>query len=222
MQEYLAATDILDSNHPNIQAFAKKNTASASADIEKAVRIYDAVRDGWKYNPYNINFNPAYMRASAVLAREEGHCLDKANLMITLLRSVNIPARLRLAKVRNHIAAEQMTQAFGTDELTPHGYVEVWLSERWVKATPAFNKELCNKLNVATLDWDGEHDSIFQEFDHNGGHFMEYLEDYGAFADLPLHFIKENIKQHYPKFYQEGLVLTREKMLAIANENNSK
>lgn len=217
MQAYLKSTEILDSDHPRIQAFAKKVTQGARLNQQKATRIYYMVRDGWMYNPYNINFNPAYMRASTVLERDEGHCLDKANLMITLLRAVGIPARLRLAKVRNHIAAEQMIQAFGTDELTPHGYVEVWLQERWVKATPAFNKELCNKLNVATLDWDGEHDSIFQEFDSNGGQFMEYLEDYGAFDDLPLDFVKENMKQHYPKFYQEGLELTREKMLEIAN-----
>lgn len=220
MQEYLASTDILNSYHPRIQAFAKTVTEGSRADIQKAVRIYYSVRDGWKYNPYNISFNPDFMRASAVLEREEGHCLDKANLMIALLRAVGIPARLCLAKVRNHIAAEQMTQAFGTDELTPHGYVEVYLHHRWIKATPAFNKELCDRLNVAPLDWDGSNDSIFQEFDKAGGQFMEYLEDYGCFADLPLDFVKENMKQHYPKFYKEDIELNREKMLAIAYENS--
>ncbi|MFN7116288.1 MAG: transglutaminase-like domain-containing protein [Saprospiraceae bacterium] len=214
MQQYLASTAILNSDHPKIQIFANKVTEGSRADIQKAVRIYYAVRDGWKYNPYNISFNPDNMRASAVLEREEGHCLDKANLMITLLRAVGIPARLCLAKVRNHIAAEQMTQAFGTDELTPHGYVEVYLHNRWIKATPAFNKELCDKLNVAPLDWDGSNDSIFQEFDKVGGQFMEYLEDYGAFDDLPAEFIKANMKQHYPKFYREDVEWTKELFFA--------
>lgn len=219
MQEYLTSTDILDSDHPHIQAFAKQVTRGAKLDIQKAVRIYYAVRDGWKYNPYNISFNPNYMRTSAVLERDEGHCLDKANLMIALLRAVSIPARLCLAKVRNHIAAEQLTQVFGTDELTPHGYVEVWLNERWVKATPAFNQALCEKLKVAPLEFDGQHDSVFQEFDQAGGHFMEYLEEYGAFADLPMDFVKANMKQHYPNFYQEDLEFSREKLLEIANKS---
>lgn len=213
MQAYLEPTDILDSGHPQMQAFAKKVTQGARLDIQKAVRIYYAVRDGWKYNPYNISFNPDFMRASAVLERDEGHCLDKANLMIALLRAVGIAARLCLAKVRNHIAADQLTQVFGTDELTPHGYVEVWLNERWVKSTPAFNKELCDKLNVATLEFDGQHDSVFQEFDKTGGQFMEYLEEYGSFSDLPMDFVKANMKAHYPKFYSEEAEWTKEKFL---------
>ncbi len=123
--------------------------------------------------------------------------------MIALLRAVAVPARLCLSKVRNHIAAERMTKAFGTDELTPHGYVEIWINGRWVKATPTFNKELCDKLGVDSLEFDGQNDSIFQEFDKVGGQFMEYLEDYGAFADVPLDFIIGNMRQHYPKFFDE-------------------
>ncbi len=203
MQEFLKPTNLLDADDPQIQSFAERVTQGSRADIQKAVRIYYAVRDGWKYNPYNISFKPEDMRASVVLHKEDGHCLDKAVLMIALLRAVGVPARLRLAKVRNHIAAERMIEFFGIDELTPHGYVEILINGQWVKATPAFNQELCDKLGVAPLEFDGQNDSIFQEFDKAGGQFMEYLEDYGSFADVPLDFIKENMKQHYPKFFSE-------------------
>ncbi len=221
MQQFLQPTYLLDADDPQIRTFAERVTQGSRADIQKAVRIYYAVRDGWKYNPYNINLNPAAMRASVILHQEEGHCIDKAILMITLLRAVGIPARLCLAKVRNHIAAERITEAFGTDELTPHGYVEVWINERWVKATPAFNRELCEKMGVAPLDFDGQNNSVFQEFDQAGGQFMEYLEEYGCFADVPMDFIIDNMKAHYPRFFADRTEWTRETMLeAIAQGMN--
>jgi transglutaminase-like putative cysteine protease len=217
MKSYLTATKFINSDHPKIRAFAEKITNGSRAPIQKAVRIYYAVRDGWKYNPYNISLQDDALLASNILQKEDGHCIDKAVLMIALLRAAEIPARLCLAKVRNHIAAERMTEAFGTDELTPHGYVEVWLNERWVKATPAFNKELCEKLGVAPLDFDGQHDSVFQEFDRAGGQFMAYLEEYGCFDDVPLDFIYDNMKAHYPRFFTSDLTLNKERLLEIVN-----
>ncbi len=216
MNEFLQATDLLDADHPAVKVYAEHITNGARLDMQKAVRIYYMVRDSWKYNPYNVNMSADALRASSILARREGHCLDKAILMIALLRAVGVPARLRLAKVRNHIAAERLVEIFGTDELTPHGYVEVWLNDNWVKATPAFNQELCEKLGVEVLNFDGRNDSVFQEFDKAEGKFMEYLEDYGAFADVPLDFIIANLKEHYPRFYNTDEVWTREKFMALA------
>ncbi|HMN89583.1 MAG TPA: transglutaminase family protein [Saprospiraceae bacterium] len=217
MKSYLTATKFINSDHPKIRAFAEKITNGSRAPIQKAVRIYYAVRDGWKYNPYNISLQDDALLASNILQKEDGHCIDKAVLMIALLRAAGVPARLCLAKVCNHIAAERMTEAFGTDELTPHGYVEVWLNERWVKATPAFNKELCEKLGVAPLDFDGQHDSVFQEFDRAGGQFMAYLEEYGCFDDVPLDFIYDNMKAHYPRFFTSDITFSKERLLEIVN-----
>ena len=66
-----------------------------------------------------------------------------------------------------------------------HGAAEMFLNEKWLKMTPAFNKKLCEYLRVEPLEFDGETDSIFQEFDKSGNVFMEYLHDYGDFDDLP-------------------------------------
>lgn len=221
MKEFLEATDLLDADNPSVKSYAERITDGARIDMQKAVRIYYKVRDGWKYNPYNVNMKPEALRASNILTQKEGHCLDKAILMIALLRAVRVPARLRLAKVRNHIAAERLVEFFGTDELTPHGYVEVWLNDRWVKATPAFNQELCEKLGVGVLDFDGRNDSIFQEFDKADGKFMEYLEDYGTFSDVPLDFIIDNLKEHYPRFYNTDEEWTKEKFMAMMSAEST-
>ncbi len=205
---FTRATATIDAGHPAIRSFAGRAAKQAQGRRQQAVAIYYAVRDGWRYNPYKIELNAAALRASNILNRPEGHCVDKAILMIAALRSLQIPARLGLAKVRNHIATERLEAVLGTNELAPHGYVEVQLDGRWVKATPAFNRELCRRLGVSPLEWDGRSDSLFQEFDRRGAGFMEYLEDYGSFADVPLPFMVQVLKDHYPRLFLDERGMT--------------
>ncbi len=197
MQQYTAASTLLDYNHERVQEFIHQHTHADMTDQEKAIALYMAVRDGWRYTASQIFLTQEAWICSNIMERPEGHCLDKAILLVTCLRGAGIPARLHLAKVKNHIAAERMIAQLGTDELTPHGMVDVYLDNRWIKVSPAFNKQLCEKLNVDPLDFDGEQDCIFQQFDREGGVFMEYLEDYGHFEDVPMAFIYSNMKEHY-------------------------
>lgn len=205
MQQYLAETEFICYSETKLKNFASEVTQNCSSDKEKAVALYYAVRDGWKYNPYRISFRKEDWKADVLFDKEDGHCQDKAILLVTFARACGIPTRLHLAKVKNHIAVEKLTEKFGTNILTPHGYMEFYIEGKWVKATPAFNKSLCEKIGVAPLDFDGENDSFFQEYDTQGGVFMEYLEDYGTFADVPLDFMVQNMIDHYPelvKHYQ--------------------
>ncbi len=204
MKEYLNATLCINSDDASIISLANSLTENLSTDTDKAIAIYYKVRDDWRYNPYQIHFDENKLKASYRLAQEEGHCIDKAVIMIALARAADIPARLCLAKVKNHIATERLEEEFGTNVLVPHGYVELWLTGQWVKATPAFNQQLCEHLGVAPLEFDGKTDSIFQEYDRSGADFMEYLEDYGHFADVPINLMFMLMKQYYPRIFEEG------------------
>jgi len=199
--DYLASTEYLDYQSPEIQAIVAECDTGNLSPLEKARVIYLKVRDGWRYNPYLISVDRKNYVASEIAKKSEGHCVDKAILLIACLRAVGIPARIRLAKVTNHIAIERLTERFGTNILTPHGMVEVYLDHGWVKATPAFNKELCTLCHVAPLGFDGTQDSIFQEFNAEGQRFMEYLEDYGHFEDVPLDFMLQNLQENYPNVF---------------------
>lgn len=207
MENYLAATYYFDFENPAIQTFVNKKISDTSTAKEKAVQLYNAVRDGWLYDAYQIHTEKEDFRSSSIVRRNRGHCIDKATLLISCLRFVQIPARLHLVKVRNHIAVEKIIERFGTDELTPHAFVEIYLDNRWVGATPAFNKTLCDKLDVAPLDFDGANDALFQPFSRSGSQFMEYLADYGTFEDIPFDFIRQNMIAHYPgiaQYYAAG------------------
>lgn len=198
---YLEETLYFDYSHPRIQSLINEFDLETTDKLDMVKRICLKVRDGWRYNPYQISLNPDNFRASTIAVKTDGHCIEKAIVLIACLRAVGVPARLRLAKVTNHIAVERLTERWGTNVLTPHGMVDIFLDGQWVKATPAFNEELCEKCNVQPLEFDGKTDAVFQEFNHEGEKFMEYLEDYGHFEDVPLDFMMQNLKEHYPEVF---------------------
>ncbi|MEX0288077.1 MAG: transglutaminase family protein [Flavobacteriaceae bacterium] len=200
-EAYLKETFYFDYSSPVIQDLISDLRILAS-DRDKISKLYLKVRDGWRYNPYNIGLADTHYTASYIATKSEAHCVDKAILYIAGLRALEVPARLGLAKVSNHIAVERLEQKLGTNEIAPHGLVEVFFNDRWVKCSPAFNEELCQMYNVAPLAFDGSEDAILQEYNNDDLKFMEYLEDYGSFEDVPLEYIKAIFKENYPELYK--------------------
>lgn len=194
---YLRPTYFLDSDNPAVVEYAHKHSRHDASPEENAVSLYYAVRDDFMYNPYKIDLRPTGLKASDLLNRNYGYCVEKAVLLAAVARVVGIPTRLSFFNVRNHIATEKVERVLQTDLLVFHGCTELWLSGRWVKATPAFNVALCRKLNVPTLEFDGKEDSIFQQFDHSGNVFMDYVHEYGAFHDLPYDLFFGELRKHY-------------------------
>ena len=122
--------------------------------------------------------------------------------MAASARYVGIPSRLSFYNVKNHIATERIEKILGTNVLVFHGAAELFLDGKWLKTTPAFNKRLCEKLNVAPLEFDGTADSIFQPFDETGAVFMDYLHEYGDFADFPYELALSEMRRHYSHIFE--------------------
>jgi transglutaminase-like putative cysteine protease len=195
---YLRPTYYLDADHPAIRGFAERTAGEAGDATAKAVRLYYAVRDGLLYDPYSIDFRPEACKASAVLARGRGYCVAKACVLAAAARALVVPARLGFADVRNHLATERLRRVMGTDIFYYHGYTEFYLEGNWVKATPAFNIELCRKFGVLPLEFDGRSDSLFHPLDAQNRRHMEYVNDRGHRADLPYEEIREAMLRYYP------------------------
>lgn len=185
-EKYLLPTAIIDSDHPSIIEYANVTIADRTDIVEKAVRLYYAVRDGIWYDPYYPFFLPEHYQASNVLKSGRGYCVCKASLLCALGRTCGIPSRLGFADVKNHLTTKQLRDHMGSDLFVFHGYVEFYLKGKWVKATPAFNKELCDKHHVAPLEFNGREDSIFHSYNLDKKRFMEYVNDHGTFSDIPV------------------------------------
>ncbi|MBW2254171.1 MAG: transglutaminase family protein, partial [Deltaproteobacteria bacterium] len=207
LSPFLEPNAFVDYDHPAIAAYTREHTTPGDGPIDHAMRLYYAIRDDFRYNPWRVLTTPEAFRASGVVLRdraEGAHCIDKANLLAACARLLGIPSRLHFANVRNHIGTADLERLLGTSLLVFHGYVELHLEGQWVAATPAFNKELCEYLGVAPLPFDGRHDSIFQEYDQSGGRFMEYIRDHGTFPDIPFDLMIAEWKRYYPEFMQNG------------------
>jgi transglutaminase-like putative cysteine protease len=204
LDQYLTPTTFVDSDHPAIMAFAHEAVGNSSDPVEQAVKLYYAVRDRFPYNPYEVDLSEHGLKASTALLRGYGYCVEKANIMAASARVLGIPSRFGFADVRNHVGTGKLMELLRTDVMALHGYVELYLNGQWVKATPAFNKGLCDKLNVAPLEFDGLEDSIFQENDGEGGRFMEYIFDHGTYPDLPRDYMIQVLRNHYPHLFPES------------------
>ena len=160
------------------------------------------MRDDLRYDPYRIDPRPEAHRASAVLARRYGHCIDKAVVLAAAARAMGIPARLGFADVRNHLTSPRMRERMGdVDIFAYHGYAELYLRGKWVKATPAFNLSLCRKVGILPLEFDGENDSIYHPFDAAGRRHMEYVRHRGVYLDVPY----EEMMSCFAELYGLGL-----------------
>jgi transglutaminase-like putative cysteine protease len=202
LQDYLSPSLCVDSDHPDVLALAQKLADPKGSALENAITLYYWVRDDIRYNPYSVSPEIDGYRASATLAAKQGWCVPKAILLAALCRAANIPARLGFADVRNHLSTEQLREMMQTDVFYYHGYTAIYLNEKWVKATPAFNVQLCDRFGLKALEFNGLEDSIYHEYDRAGNRHMEYLNDRGQHPDLPYDEMMCLFREHYPKMMQ--------------------
>jgi transglutaminase-like putative cysteine protease len=195
--EYLAPTETIESAHPAVIAFARERAADAPSDIERAVKLYYAVRDEIRYDPYQVDLTARGMKASSTLEKKHGWCVSKAILLAAGCRHFGIPSRLGFADVRNHLSTERMREMMRTDIFYWHGYTEMLLEGKWVKATPAFNIELCRRFRLLPLEFDGQSDSLYHPFDLEGHRHMEYVNYRGVYSDLPMEEIARTFREEY-------------------------
>jgi len=209
MNPYLASARYVDSAHPAISDFVAEN-CKGETERERAVSLYYAVRDKIRYNPFLDFSKPEAFRASSVLEAGEGFCIGKAALLAACARSAGIEARVGFADVKNHLTTPRLAETMGSDLFVYHGYTELRIDGRWVKATPAFNLALCTRFRVKPLEFDGREDSIFHPFDEDERRHMEYLRDRGVYADVPVEEIQRAFREAYPKFYALGADAAKE------------
>ncbi len=194
----LAPTRFIDSDHPDIIAFAARH--AGDGDVRsRAVALATAVRDAVPYSVYTFDIAPDILTASQVLRAEKSFCVPKAVLLAAVARAAGIPSRVGFADVRNHLAPARFEQLMDTPDFNWHAYTALLIDGRWLKATPAFDLALCTRNEVEPLAFDGMQDSIFQPYDAQGRRSMEYLRFHGEFDDLPYERFAAEMQQTYPR-----------------------
>jgi transglutaminase-like putative cysteine protease len=155
----LQKTTFCDFNHPAVVTLAKK-LADGETDPKKITEAtFKHVRD-------NIRFgcDLVQVKASETLAKGYGACWNKALLMVALLRSNQIPARLAFNPVKRDFMRPTLGEASETlHETENHCFALVWLNDKWIAVDATLDAPTYQNLFVPHnvpwgIDWNGTED----------------------------------------------------------------
>ena len=208
MKEYLQSHKYIDSDHQNVIAYAKQVVGKETNPTKQIQLLFNHIRDAYSYYPFEMDLRHEALTASAQMAKPTGYCVTKALLLSACARVLGVPARVCFFIVKNHLGTGKLESALETDLIVFHGSSEVYLKDKWIKLVPAFDKKLCDKLGVNTIEFDGENDAIFQEYQPESGKvsektYMEYIKDYGSFEDFPYDLAKSDLMKYYPSAFDQ-------------------
>jgi transglutaminase-like putative cysteine protease len=186
MKRYLRSTQIIDCDTNSVQEAAYALTNRFKIDREKATALFYFIRDAIKHNPFSPGYLFEHFKASTILKEREGYCQHKAILLVALARASGIPARLGFVDIRDHRLPEKLLQIKGGDNLFIfHGYAQLYLSDRWIHASPSYDYNTCLRNRFIPVEFDGLNDAKDSPYDQEGNLHIEYVYDRGHYEDFP-------------------------------------
>ncbi len=131
VKQYLEYTDTADYS-PEIVEKANELVSGVSDYLTAISRISSFVS---YYLEYNMNYAPSNVPASSVFQQKSGVCDEFSSLLISMLRSVNIPARYVNGLVYTNVGGYSCTN-FGS-----HSWVEAYVpGYGWVQIDPTYKE----------------------------------------------------------------------------------
>ncbi|HEU5469366.1 MAG TPA: transglutaminase-like domain-containing protein [Actinophytocola sp.] len=215
----LEPTEFLDHDSETVREFVHRTLPDGGAGLtatERAIALYYAVRDGIHYEVYGADLSRAGLRASSTIKRGKGFCVHKSIVYAAAVRSVGVPSRIYYGDVRNHLASPRLEELMGGNIFTFHSLTTVFLDGKWVRATPVFNKMLCQLYKIRPLDFDGRTDSMYHPYDEDGRRHMEFLHEHGEFDDVPYDMVVGGIRSAHPKLFETRHTTARGSLVADA------
>ena len=88
--KYLESTYYFDFEKESVQNLISELHTDIISDTEKTIRIYNKVRDNWKYDPYSISLLKEKYKSSHIAKKQSGNCVEKSIILIACLRALKI------------------------------------------------------------------------------------------------------------------------------------
>jgi transglutaminase-like putative cysteine protease len=177
-EEYLQPSELCDFDRsPQIRAKAKELTQGCRTARQKFQRLFRFVKE----LPYGLE--DWDVTASETLAKGWGMCSGKSNLLVALLRSLGIPARYRIYRIRAEgglwieVTAESaLSQRLGAaPSQQDHVDCDVWLG-KWVNCDPARDMPL--ERGMKELGMPLKRESIPDASGHTGYTILADFDDW--------------------------------------------
>jgi hypothetical protein len=134
MEQYLAASVFICSDHPKIVETARHIVGNEKDPIKAAQLINKWVHDNLKKVP-----SPAVPDALTVLLSRQGDCNEHAVLAAALARAVGLPAQIAVGLVHSG------------DGFYYHAWVTYWAGKTWLSGDPLMNQVPAGPAHVTLL-----------------------------------------------------------------------
>lgn len=179
--KFLQKSEYCDFDDESIRVLSSRIISGLTTDQEKAVAIFNWVRD-------NILYRVGLWQksASGTLREKKGTCTNKANLLVALLRSIGIPAGYGVLRTKGQEYIGPVVVPILRKRIrsvSTHVYAYVYLRERWIKCDPSADLQLSQNTVMINpqsrlVVWDGEHDAT-EDLDEN-----HILSEKGPIANI--------------------------------------
>lgn len=146
--EYLKSTKNCQVTDSTIVALANKLTNGTNSSYEKAVNIFNWVRDNLNYSFY---YNTKY-GAVNTLKTKVGNCVDHSHLVIALARAAGIPAQYGHGDCK-----------FSSGNTYGHVWAQLYVNNKWYNAdatSSSNNLGIIKSWNTATANIHGFYPEI--------------------------------------------------------------
>ena len=131
LDPYLLATKNCQVNNTAIKNLVDSLTSGLTSDLDKAVAIYNYVRDSISYTFY---YDTRY-GAVGTLNAKTGNCVDQAHLLIAMYRTAGLHAR--------YVHGASCTFSSGT---YGHVWAQVLIGDNWVVSDPTSSRNSFGKI----------------------------------------------------------------------------
>lgn len=125
LNRWLLDTPLLEHRHLAIQVHARRVTWQKTGFREKAVACFDFVRS----MPFRCTTRSEAIPAVQVLRNGFGDGITKSTLMVSMLRSLGIPSRVRFVSLPSN-PLHGFSGAAG--DYTEHAFTEVLVEHEWI------------------------------------------------------------------------------------------
>ena len=197
LEDFLAPAPGVSCDEPELFDLARSIVRGSKNDVEAGVKLFEWVRDSVRYSAYVPFWDIRHYQAATVLARGQGYCVQKAALLAALCRSLGFPARLAYADIENHLLGPKLADYLGTKIMTFHCFAEIYLGGKWVKATPSFERELCESQGWKLVEFNGRDNAMLPADDLSGRPHIKYLRSHFSSPGVPLDIIMEAWEAYY-------------------------
>jgi len=188
---YLQPTAFIDCNDFDIINTAKNITLNEDVINYKIKRLFYFVRDEIKYDIVIDILNPYAFKASSTLKRKYGLCFHKAILLSALSRAIGVPSVLCFAKIKNYLLVDYLREFMEGGDIVLTCYTGFYINNKWIKASPMYDLETCEKQEYVPVEFDGINDAMLPLYDKKGRIHIEYLKYYDCFEDFQFNLVEK-------------------------------